>query len=175
LSRIDSVQVDVLSPDPSRPPRLAIWLVAWLAGQLGWKSTGAAPNRASSESGSTVRATFLGPAGDVSISILTRGIPPGLAALPRLLGVTITIRGEGPSGEGAERFQLERRAPDSPAISIRAESHETCRLPRLVNAPELEPACRVAAALESSRLDPPFQNALPIAVWLMESMESGTG
>ncbi|MGO9471755.1 MAG: hypothetical protein ACLQVF_47340 [Isosphaeraceae bacterium] len=43
-----------------------------------------------------------------------------------------------------------------------------CHLPRIVSVPELGPAGRVAAALESSRIDPPFQNALPIALWFME-------
>jgi hypothetical protein len=37
-----------------------------------------------------------------------------------------------------------------------------------MSAPELDSAHRVAAALESSRHDPPFQKALPIAMWLLE-------
>jgi hypothetical protein len=88
------------------------------------------------------------------------------------MSVTITIRGDGPSGDGAEKFQIERMALDSPAVSVKAESPESCRLPRLVNVPELDPACRICAALESSRIDPPFQNAVPIALWLMEVAES---
>ncbi len=36
LKRIDAVHIEALSPDPAQPPRMAIWLAAWLAGQLGW-------------------------------------------------------------------------------------------------------------------------------------------
>ena len=45
-------------------------------------------------------------------------------------------------------------------------------LPRVIDAPELDPARRIAAALECSRLDPPFQKALPIALWLMDYQKS---
>ena len=51
LKRIVSVRIEVLSPDPIRPPRLAIWLVAWLAGQLGWKPHGLPQNVGTSHDG----------------------------------------------------------------------------------------------------------------------------
>jgi hypothetical protein len=172
LCRIDSVQVEVLSPDPARPPRLAIWLVAWLAGQLGWKPTGPCPKPVAANSGSTWQASMLGTAGEVSVSIATRSIPAGLPSLPRLMGLTITMRGSEIGGSGVERVQLERAAPELPAITVRAETRDSCRLRRLVDVPELDPACRVAAALESSRVDPPFQNALPIALWLLDHAEA---
>ena len=41
----------------------------------------------------------------------------------------------------------------------------------MVRAPELEPARRVAAALDASRFDRPFENARPIALWLLEHAE----
>jgi hypothetical protein len=31
----------------------------------------------------------------------------------------------------------------------------------------MDAARRVAAAMESSRIDPPFEHALPVALWLM--------
>ena len=34
------MHIEALSPDPALPPRMAIWLAAWLAGQLGWKPQG---------------------------------------------------------------------------------------------------------------------------------------
>jgi glucose-6-phosphate dehydrogenase assembly protein OpcA len=175
LGRIASVHVEVLSPEPARPPRLAIWLVAWLAGQLGWKPPDRSPKPLASESAGALQTSLFGPAGEVAVSIESRPVPPGLAQAPRLMGLTITIRGSGADGDGFERFQMGRVAPDSPAITVKMEAHDHCRLPRLVNVPELDPACRVAAALESSRLDPPFQNALPIALWLMEYAESRSG
>ncbi len=102
---------------------------------------------------------------------MTRPIPAGLPASPRLAGVTITTR----TPQGAETFRLYRPAPDSPAVRVEVEALDTCSLPRVIDAPELDPARRIAAALESSRLDPPFQKALPIALWLLEHSGNSPG
>ena len=80
--------------------------------------------------------------------------------------MAISITSQGSQGVGT--FYLARPAPDSPAVRVEASTCDSCRLPRLVEAPELDPAQRIAAALESARLDPPFHNALPIALWLLE-------
>ena len=163
LKRIESVRIEALSPDPTRPPRVAIWLAAWLAGQLGWRSTGQ-PLNSVGDSESVLKATFAGPSGAVAVEIATRPIPAGVPAAPRLAVVLITTR----TPQGAETFRLSRPAPESPAIQVEAHALDSCFLPRVVEAPELDPARRIAAALESSRLDPPFQKALPLALWLME-------
>jgi glucose-6-phosphate dehydrogenase assembly protein OpcA len=162
IKRIKSVRLEVLSPDPSRPPRLAIWLAAWLAGQLGWEKEGQ-PQTSGSASESVVHATFRSPDGPIAVEITTRSMPPGLTVSPRLVDVTITAQGP----DGLDRFRLRRPDPSSPSILVEADTPNACHLPRIVSAPELEPAQRVAAALESSRLDPPFQKAMPIALWLM--------
>jgi glucose-6-phosphate dehydrogenase assembly protein OpcA len=162
LKLIDAVHIEALSTDPAHPPRMAIWLAAWLAGQLGWKPQGQ-PVDAAGDGGRVLLARFAGPAGEIAVDIVTRPLPPGLPGTPRLAGLTITTR----TPRGAETFRLYRPAPDSPSIRVEAESLNTCSLPRVIDAPELDPARRVAAALESSRLDPPFQKALPIALWLM--------
>ena len=164
LGSIETVRIEVLSPDPDRPPRLAVWLAAWLAGQLGWKPQGQ-PGRSSSGTERILRAAFLGPQGAVTVELVTGPTPSDLAPEPRLSGVTIAARGS----QGVQTFRLARPAPDSLAIRVEAETCDSCRLPRLVEAPELDPAHRVAAALESSRNDPPYQNALPIALWLLEA------
>jgi glucose-6-phosphate dehydrogenase assembly protein OpcA len=165
LGRIDSVHVVAFAREANRTPRIAAWLAAWLAGQLGWKPQGR-PGWNASDSESALHAEFVGPQGTIPVRITTR--PDHLTSVsePRVMGVTITARG--PGGQGTEVFSLVRPAIDSTAIRVDAESVEVCRLPRLVEAPELDPARRVAAALESSRIDPPFQNALPIALWLLE-------
>jgi glucose-6-phosphate dehydrogenase assembly protein OpcA len=162
LKRINSVRLDALSPDPSRPPRLAIWLASWLAGQLGWEKQGQ-PRKAGSASESIVQATFRGPDGPIAVEITTRSMPLGLFATPRLVEVAITAQGP----QGLDTFRLRRPDPSSPAVHVEADTPHACHLPRIVSVPELEPAQRVAAALESSRLDPPFQNAMPIAMWFM--------
>jgi hypothetical protein len=51
---------------------------------------------------------------------------------------------------------------------IQARAPDYCRLPSMVRAPELDAPRRVAAALEASRLDRPFDQARPIALWLLE-------
>lgn len=167
LGRIDAVDIDVVAPpnQADRTPRIAVWLAAWLAGQLGWKPQGR-PARETAPDQTTLRAESLGPRGTVSVRIATRPDHSGSITEPRLMGVTITARG--PEGRGTESYSLARPAIDSTAIRVDAESVELCRLPRIVEAPELDPARRIAAALESSRIDPPFHKALPIALWLLE-------
>ena len=144
---------------------MAIWLAAWLCGQLGWKRQGKPVNQPIS-SGSSFRAAFLGPLGTLAVEIITRPVPPGMPARPSLTGVCITVRGP----EGVETFCLNRPTPDSPDVRIVAKAPEYCRLPSMVNAAELDPPRRVAAALEVSRFDQPFDNARPIALWLMENV-----
>jgi glucose-6-phosphate dehydrogenase assembly protein OpcA len=167
LKQIDAVHIEALSSDPAHPPRMAIWLAAWLAGQLGWKPQGQ-PLKPGGVPDRVMRARFTGAAGEIAVDIVTRPLPAGQVVSPRLAGLTITTR----APRGAETFRLYRPAPDSPAVRVEVEALNSCSLPRVIDAPELDPARRVAAALETSRLDPPFQNALPIALWLMEYEQS---
>jgi glucose-6-phosphate dehydrogenase assembly protein OpcA len=173
LSRIKSLHLDVVSPDPAQLARPAIWLVAWMAGQLGWKPQGCPVNVPTADSStSLLLARLLGPSGDVAVSIVTRPIAPGVMAWPQLAGVTVTTRATTDQDSPAETFRLIRPWPGSPAVLVETDAPESCRLPRGVDAPELDAARRVATALESSRIDIPFRNALPIALWLMESAKS---
>ena len=159
LKRIVSVRVEVLSPDPSRPPRLAIWLAAWLAGQLGWNPEGSPQNVGTSQTESEFKSLFEVENRVVGVEISTRSHP----APARLMGVTITADG----GHGVETFRLARPTPESQSVRVEAEAADSCYLPAVVEAAELEPGARIAAALESSRSDPPFQKARPIALWLL--------
>ena len=100
----------------------------------------------------------------IAVDIVTRPIPPGLPASPRLAGVTITTRttAREPRRSGSSVPRPTRRP---------SASRPSARLVLLAardRRPRARPARRVAAALESSRLDPPFQKALPIALWLMD-------
>jgi glucose-6-phosphate dehydrogenase assembly protein OpcA len=167
LGRIDTVQITAFAPAPqaARMPRIAVWLAAWLAGQLGWKPQGRPRLSASSED-TAMQAEFLGPLGTITVRITTRPDHSGSITEPRIMGVALTAKG--PDGRGAEVFSLVRPAIDSKAVQVDAESGDLCRLPRLVEAPELDSARRISAALESSRIDPPFHNALPIAIWMLE-------
>jgi glucose-6-phosphate dehydrogenase assembly protein OpcA len=155
LQRIDSVTIRAASPR-DEPPRLAVWLAAWLAGQLGWERQGR-PVR----SGGQLRATFQGPSGPIAVAIETEKIPELEAA--QLLETTLTTR----TPEGPEAFRLRRDAARPSEMHVEAHSPAYCALPRLVLAPRLPISHRVALALESSRNDPPFQKALPHALWLL--------
>ncbi len=165
LDRIDSVHIVAFAREPARTPRIAVWLAAWMAGQLGWRSQGR-PERSSSPSETALHAEFLGPRGIIPVRISTRPSHAGSWPEPRVIGVTITAKG--PDGQGGETFRLSRPEPDSTAVRVEAETRDLCGLPRLIEAPELDRAHRVGAAMESSRLDPPFHNALPIALWLLD-------
>jgi glucose-6-phosphate dehydrogenase assembly protein OpcA len=165
LDRIDSVEIVAFAPEPARAPRIAVWLAAWLAGQLGWKPQGQ-PARSTPPGEVALDAEFLGPKGTIRVRIATRPAPAGDSPGPQVMGVTVTAIGA--DGQARETFQLVRPAPESPAVRVDAETAYLCRLPRLVEAPELDAAHRIGAALESSRIDPPFHKALPIALWLLE-------
>jgi glucose-6-phosphate dehydrogenase assembly protein OpcA len=162
-AHITAVNIEALSPDPARAPRIAIWLAAWLAGQLGWKPE--VPfTRSLHAGGSVVQTALRGPLGLVTLEIVTAEVPPAMPPVPQLTSVQIEVKGQA----GVETIRLGRPEPGSSTIKVEAETLDSCRLPRLVEAPELDPSRRIAAALESSRIDPPFQNALPIALWLLE-------
>jgi hypothetical protein len=88
------------------------------------------------------------------------------------MGLTITSRPSGSGRDGPETFRLSRPAPGSSSVLIQADATDVCRLPRLVDAPEIDHAPRVAATLESACVDVPFQNALPVALWLLEHTEA---
>ncbi len=159
LPRIDAVRIEAASPADCEAPRLAVWLLAWLAGQLGWKAAGGAPDRGPGR----VAATFDGPTGPVSAEIVSR-TDRGLEE-PMIVAVNLTTRAVG--DDGAEDFRLRRASNAVGKVRVEADSPSHCALPRVVLVPEIDAPRRIAAALESSRNDPPFQNALPHALWLM--------
>jgi glucose-6-phosphate dehydrogenase assembly protein OpcA len=170
LNRLDSVTVEAYSSDPARSPRAAIWLIAWLAGQLGWKPQGRPEQRSADESSSALSARLLGAQADVSIRIVTRAVPTGCPEVPQVAAVTIKAQPKAGDSSSGETYRLVRPWPGSPAVLVETEGSR--RLPRGIDAPELDAARRVATALESSRIDIPFRNALPIALWLLEPSES---
>jgi len=158
-SRIRSVRIEAVSPDTNNPPRVAVWLAAWLAGQLGWKPQGQ-PTFQNESSGSLLKALLEGTKGTVNVEIETKAGPS-----PAIVGVMLQAEDDG-SG-GMETFRLNRLSPESADVRIEVDAANYCNLPRVVVAGELSPWRRVAAALESSRIDPPFQKALPHALWML--------
>jgi glucose-6-phosphate dehydrogenase assembly protein OpcA len=156
LDQIASVEVRAEAPGDGHPPRVATWLVAWLAGQLGWR-----PVARTSRGADHLGATFHGPTGEVAVSLRTTVTPS--APLARVWSVALTTRG--PDGEGT--FRLDRPPGRPEEVRIEVCAPDFCALPRLVRTAEFDLAHRVAAALESSRDDPPYRKALPNLLWLM--------
>jgi glucose-6-phosphate dehydrogenase assembly protein OpcA len=164
LSRIDSVAIEAEVPGAvgatATPPRLTLWLAAWLAGQLRWRPQGQ-PER----SGGELRATFKGPLGPVIVTVVTTSVAQ--LEVAQIRSVTLTTRPGAGAGASGSTFKLRRVSSGSPEVRVEIDSPGYCSLPRTVLAPEIDPARRVAAALESSRNDPPFQNAMPHLLWLL--------
>jgi glucose-6-phosphate dehydrogenase assembly protein OpcA len=174
LNRISSVTVEVHSRDPARIPRASIWLVSWLAGQLRWKPQGHPEHHAIGDNSFALSARLCAGQEEVPIRIVTRAIPSGCPSTPQIAAVTLKIHPPNGNLSSGETFRLVRPWPGSPAILVETETatDSGSRLPRGVDAPELDPARRIATALEASRIDIPFRNALPIALWLMEPANS---
>ena len=163
LSRIATVEITAEVPGEARVPRVAAWLVAWLAGQLGWEPVDreeTAPGR--------LEAKFRSTTGEVAVSI--HAVGGGEAGLARVLGVNLSTRGP----DGPDTYHLSRPDPGSPRVRVNVSSPQVCALPRVVQSPELDAPGRVTAALESGRQDPPFARSLPHALWLLGAAREGS-
>ena len=163
INLIDSVKIEVAVPgEPTAlPPRVAVWLAAWFAGQLGWKPVGK-PER----SVGLLKATFEGASGPVSLEIVTDSANEPADDVARLRSTSITTRAT--EGMESSSFRLSRLSLHDPEVRVEIDSSSYCSLPKTLLAPQPDHAQRVAAALESSRNDPPFKKAIPHAFWLLE-------
>ena len=137
-------------------PRLPVWLAAWLAGQLGWEGL-----RRSAPDPGRIEATFR--SGDREIAVTIRAEADPSARGVSLRSLTLELA----DGGGPSSLRLAR--PEGCTDDLRVEicSDRVCALPRVVHVPCLDAPRRIAAAMESSRHDPPFRRALPHALWLL--------
>jgi len=156
LARISGVEVLAEVPGAAKVPRVAAWLVAWLAGQLGWT-----PVDRRTVGHDRLEATFRRGEAEVHVTIRARGSDD--VGTPQVLGVTLAVA----TPDGPAQHRLLRLDPRSPQVRVDSSSPHACALPRVVNSADLDAPGRVAAALESSRNDPPFVRALPHALWLL--------
>jgi glucose-6-phosphate dehydrogenase assembly protein OpcA len=162
LSRIDSVTIEAEAASGERAPRVAVWLAAWMAGQLGWTRV----ERRDLGQGN-LAATFASPAGQIALTIKTR--IDSACAFARMTGVTLKTQGD--DGPGVYRAA---RVPDTADDAwIESKRHGAPSVPRLIQVDDFDLARRVAAGLESARDDPPFCNALPHVLWLLGLTEPG--
>jgi hypothetical protein len=154
LDRLALVRVaSVAATDTTRTPRVALWLVAWLAGQLGWK-----PKARLARGRELFGAVFDGPGGGIGVEFRTVREPD--VGLPHLSGVTLDAGAAG-------TFEL-RRDDGSPEVSVATHApSQPEEHPHLLRVPEWDDTRRLAAALESARDDPPYRSALPHLMWLL--------
>jgi glucose-6-phosphate dehydrogenase assembly protein OpcA len=155
IGRLASVRVEAIAPGSGAIPRRAVWLAAWLAGSLGWTAVRRenGPGR--------IDAVFR--AGDREVSVSIRAAVDSTIGDAQIRSVALElVPGDGPSS-----FRLARPERCPERIRVEVCSDRACALPRVVVAPDLDAPRRIAAALESSRDDPPFRKALPHALWLL--------
>ncbi len=89
--------------------------------------------------------------------------PSAASASIRSVRIEAASRDEGE----VETFGLRRLDSATACVRIETCSATRCDLPRIVEAPEVDTARRVAGALESARDDPPYEHALPVLLWLL--------
>ena len=114
-----------------------------------------------------MQATFTGANKGQSVTVTLVAEGSDDAGACQILGVTLTAQ----TPEGPETYRLGRRDARSPQIRVDVSSPNACALPRIILSPDLDAPGRVAAALESSRNDPPFTRATPHALWLLGAGE----
>jgi glucose-6-phosphate dehydrogenase assembly protein OpcA len=156
ISNIRAVTIEAITPAAGPPPRLPIWLAAWLAGQLRW--TGVSRQVSSGRIEARFRAKD---DNEVDVTIQVKVDPSAKEVGIRAATLHLT------DCDGPSSFRLARPEGHSDDLHVEICSDRTCALPRVVVAPDLDPAHRISAGLESARKDEPFRRALPHALWLL--------
>lgn len=162
LHAIRSVRIVAVAHDRRRPPRSAVWLTAWLSGQLGWTPDACRRTNSNGE----VHATFHGPHGPIEVQLVLQteqNVP-----FSRVLRVELV------AGTGDDRWTYRLQRPNYRAREVRVEVEGPgcCPLPQTILLPEIDLARRLAAAIEASRQDPPFQRARLPALWLFGGIDT---
>jgi len=159
LRRLKRVEFTLAAPSLCRPARAGAWLLAWLAGQLGWKPESRIVD------GSRIEARFQGPSGLVTATVQSTLDPS--VPYSQIRDVLLTAGpGPDPSNLTDDSFRV-TRIVGTPEVKIETCSEARCMLPRLVHASEWDEARRMAAALESRRFNPPYVDAAPHLAWLL--------
>ncbi|HSW46692.1 MAG TPA: glucose-6-phosphate dehydrogenase assembly protein OpcA [Phycisphaerae bacterium] len=143
IDRIEQVEIAMAGTLPEDRVD-AVWLAAFLAGQLGWQPL----RRLDRE-----RFLFAGSAGDVEVSLHTEA-----GALPGL--VSLSVRA------GDSHFGIARCGQAADEYRLTACDAHACEMPRCVDAPRLTRAQVLAAALAGRVVDAAFARAAPLARWM---------
>ncbi len=156
FTAIDRITITADAESAAQPPRAAIWLSAWFAGQLGWT-----PDQLNSGPG-FIDAQFNGPQGPIQVRLESNEAKVGPFA--RIKSLSIGFRTDS-AGSMTRSVLLQRSGEQH--CEVHVGNDEAHSLPRLVLAPEYDAASRLAAALDTDRHDRPYIRAVPIARWLL--------
>jgi hypothetical protein len=147
LDAIDRVAVSIRGGHPD--DRLdALWMVAFLGGQLGWRTERVLGGG---------RFEFRSPGG----------------------GVEVVVDDQGGAGDGLSSFQVEaggshlefaRCREGSDEFRIMIHDENACRLPRSIQLKRRGRADSLAVALTGRAVDPSYERAASLALWMAEAM-----
>lgn len=158
LGRIAWIRIRAQAETIERPPRAAAWLVAWLAGQLGWEAVGSPREQGPGVIEATLRAA------GASVSVRIESKPEQVGHRPRIVAVELGLPCDARPRGGV---RVERFGPETCEVHIELADRSEPAFPRFVVAPEYDATKLVSAALLTDRNDPPYRRALPIALWLL--------
>ena len=145
LGRLCRARVIAATPESGPPPRVALWLVAWLGGQLGWGA-----GELSREDGE-IRARYRSGGRAIDVSIATT--VDASTAVPQVVAVELDTDDSG-------TFRLFRPADRPEEVRVEVCAAHYCDLPRIARTPVAGPAERVSLALEASPVDRTYARAL---------------
>ncbi len=142
LRTLDDIVIEV-SQRHERAVTHAIWLAAFLGGQLGWEPAEAARG--------VYRLRSSG--GDVRVRLArSESDWHGILAL-QMAG-------------GENRFEMRRRAEQPDELRIAVHETHVCRMPRSMRIPRIRRSAALAQALAGRPVDAAFDRALPLASWM---------
>jgi glucose-6-phosphate dehydrogenase assembly protein OpcA len=146
LEKLESVELDYRwQSDEDQID--AVWLIAFLAGQLGWSPV----DRSDNEQWQFQRS-------DHKVRVSLRRQEAHRGGLDR-----IKLTSE------QNTYEASRRGQASDEFQIRLCDHATCQMPRSVQVTRRSSAGHLAAALNGRQHDAAFARAAPIADWMFSS------
>ncbi len=158
LQRVEAVRVEVGEP-AAEGLDAAVWLIAFLGGQLGWEV-----QKARCE----VRSERAGPGQPMACFEWSAGGRPVKVSVVSAAGeglVGLTLRGDGNTFE-AHRGRDELR--------IIVHTQHVCQDPRVVHVPRCRRSTALAAALAGRAVDAAFSRAAPHAAWMADRLRQSS-
>ena len=148
LDRIASIRVRTEGSGVGLP-HAGLWLVAWLAGQLGWSVDGTM-----SIADSALGVRFQGPSGPIDARVDTQD--RGAICPARVSSVDLEFR------DPDDRLSLARWDADPTEIRIRRLKNDADACPNRASIRDLDFTRSLSAAMLAGRADPPYQRAAEI-------------